>query len=286
MNQSRPYSTSGEEVNEGQLLTNENGQHHTPTTSTQSLLNFPAEKLTIALIRFDIGDARVYYETPEYKTYDGPLSKHLLTLRQSEADVHGCETHFVFASVYGSIFTTHPETVREEYEKFSHEVHSISHLWVNGRVKTRLHEYPQHASNVLPISDLCEILFSRNRSILACKELEIELADSWPISVVSNVAHLCNRFILRELQHRHQRLRYRFLDALYGNELPQQIPRFESSTGQSFKFDLRTPRNYDCFVLSTPNMRYRNEYGSLVTKKICDDEEDSDFHRIIVHQGP
>ncbi|KAI1702233.1 hypothetical protein Ddc_17226 [Ditylenchus destructor] len=298
MNQSSPYSCSGEEVNEGQVVTNGNDQNLNPTTSAE---NFPAEKLTIALIRFDIGDGRVYYETPEYKMYDGPLSEHLLTLIHSEADVHGCETHFVFASVYGSIFTTHPKTVREEYEKFSQEVHSVSHLWTNGRVKTRLHEYPKHASNVLPVSDFCDILFSRDRSILVCKELEIQLADDWPLSVVSNVAHLCNRFLLKELHHRHQRLRYRFLDALYENELPQQQPlalelffpnsveefmdelkkRFKNSTGQCFKFELLSPRN--CVPT---NLRCRNKYGSLVTKKIRDDEESSDLDKIIVQQGP
>lgn len=180
--------------------------------------------MKIALIRFDIGDAKVYFETSEGKIYDGPLHEHLRDLRKSEADVRGCETDFVFASVYGSIFTTHPETAREKFVTFSKQVRSIAHLWVNGRVETRLHEYPPYASKVLPVSDLCDILFSRARSILACKELEIQLADIWPLSIVTNVAHICNRFILKELKHRHQGLRYRFLDALYANELPQQMP--------------------------------------------------------------
>ncbi|KAI1696198.1 hypothetical protein DdX_19162 [Ditylenchus destructor] len=139
---------------------------------------------------------------------------------------------------------------------------------------------------------------TRARSILACKELEIQLADIWPLSIVTNVAHICNRFILKELKHRHQGLRYRFLDALYANELPQQMPvalellfpysveefmadlkkRFKSSTGQCFKFELLVCKEYNCVP---QNMHCRNKYGSLEAINI---EESSNYYRIIVQQ--
>ncbi|KAI1708729.1 hypothetical protein Ddc_14247 [Ditylenchus destructor] len=284
------------------------------TTSAQVALDAPtgpAQKMKISKIWIDISTGITKFQTSESmkqppKTFydSAPLCEYLWTLRQSEADEAGCEAHIVFQtpgkSKNGKV-AVHPESAiatRQKFEKFSEEIHFISHLWANGRVVADLWEYSKHENKVLPVWDFCQGLFSRDRSILACKELKIRVGDGWPLCVITNVANRCNKIVLKEFDfvvYRDQRLRSYFLAALYEMKLPHHIEvtlklyfskstkqfidelktRFQRSTGQCFKFQLLSKREIAKTELRNqqslknseiPKLLLRNDYGTLETK--------------------
>ncbi|KAI1707247.1 hypothetical protein Ddc_14948 [Ditylenchus destructor] len=222
MNQSSPNIPSGDK--------SENDRFRKPTTSAQSVLNVPndpAQKKKIAKIKIkkiwiDISSGSASFETSASLKFDSrrdrPLCKYVPILRHSEADLLGCVAYISYVS-----YKWHDrEILRKKLETFSQEIHSIAHLWANGRVVAELNEYPQHENVILPVSDFCDKLFSQDRSILACNQLEIKLADSWPFSVVTNAARRCNQIILMEKRLDH-RLHYKLLDALYEMKMPQHV---------------------------------------------------------------
>ncbi|KAI1711214.1 hypothetical protein Ddc_13047 [Ditylenchus destructor] len=232
-----------------------------------------------------------------------PMREYLTALQQSEPDVLGCEAHIVFGRLnFLGEEGDHPENVGRNFEKFSQEIHSIAHLWANGRVVAELDEYSESENKILPVSDFCKGLFSEERSILECKELEIKLdSNSWPFAVITNVARRCNKLILKEIPlKKNQRLHYKFLDALYKMMLPAHIEitlkfyfgesvrelidelkeRFHSqpSAGQHFMFNLLSP----CTVYDT---KLQSDYCTLVVTEIMPPNR-SDTYNVVIAQLP
>ncbi|KAI1704614.1 hypothetical protein DdX_14110 [Ditylenchus destructor] len=280
-----------------------------PTTSAQAVLdvpNDPAQKMKVAIekiksIWINISSGSARFETSTGLMYDcrrcRPLCnicqhcQHMSNLRQSEADVRGCVAHISYYTYEGDGH----ESIQKKFEKFSRDFHSIARLWANGRVEADFREYD---SKVLPVSDFCDGLFSQDRSILACNQLEIQLANNWPFSVVTNAAHHCNQLILKETR-RDQRLHYRLLDALYERKIPQHVEvtlnlcfkvctnefleelnkRFRRSKEQNFKLTLLFPK------WAHPDTRgMRNEHGLwLTTTTQTSPKEDRDSVMIVQH---
>ncbi|KAI1699354.1 ring finger domain-containing protein [Ditylenchus destructor] len=112
------------------------------------------------------------------------------------------------------------EIALKKFEKFSREIHSIAHLWANGRVEAWFFEHLEYGNEALPVFEFCDGLFGENRSILACNQLEIKLTKSWPFSVVTNAAGHCNQLILKKAP---PRLHQKLLDAFYERKLPEHI---------------------------------------------------------------
>ncbi|KAI1690867.1 hypothetical protein DdX_22253 [Ditylenchus destructor] len=209
-----------EQNDDSQTVINKEDRLQNPTTPTQSASDArslysnpqsasdtkskPAKKMELSMITIEISIDRgcASFETSDGKKYPsdgkkGPLSEYLSILRQSK-----------------------------KFEKFSQEINSIAHLWKYGRVVAELRKYPKQAKKRLALSDFCEGLFGQDRSILACKELEITLADCWPFSVVTNIAP-SKRLILKEMHPDHlsedQQLHCALLDALYKKKIPQRV---------------------------------------------------------------
>ncbi|KAI1691229.1 hypothetical protein Ddc_24369 [Ditylenchus destructor] len=235
----------------------------------------PPQKMKIAQIWINIYcESACFENSAGVKFIYRPLCEYVPILRQSEADVLGCKTHIIFNSYH---ILDSPKSIPKNLEEFSQEIHSIAHLWANGRVVADLSEYPEDEDEVLPVSDFCDGLFSQERSILKCKVLEISLANSWPFSVVTNAAGYCNQLILTQAPRDQQNA---LLDALSKGKLPQHIEvtlnlhsskcmnefidelkkRFQRSTEQNFKLTLLFPRNS-----ASPNMELQNEHGLTLT---------------------
>ncbi|KAI1711216.1 hypothetical protein Ddc_13049 [Ditylenchus destructor] len=281
----------------------------------------PAQKMKIKKIRIGLRSGNASFETSQGQCHAfRSLSGYMSILRQSEADVLGCDAYIRYQTprnTKAGKVVTHAKSViatRQKFENFSKEMHSISHLWANGRVEADLWEYSKHANEVVPVSNFCDEFFSQDRSILACKELEIRIDNSWPFSVVTNIANHCNKLVFEEFKYSvpDQRLHYHFLDAIYEMKLPQHIvftlklhfsesgkqfidelkKRFERSTGQCFKVQLLSKREiskYNKHERSVrnseiPNMVLLNDYGTLETKTLPYNSHHHD--NVMIEQRP
>ncbi|KAI1697088.1 hypothetical protein Ddc_19921 [Ditylenchus destructor] len=265
--------------------TNGNGQSEKPATLTQDAFDVPskpAPKKKITNIWINIGTEYAQFETlGENMSARRPLCEHLPILHKSEADFSGCEA-FIYNFLHdGKRVRVIPS--REKLKNFLEQVRSISHLWSNGRVVTYLDEYYNFYNNKLHISDFCEELFHRNRSILASRELEIELDNDCSLPIVANLAHLCKHLILKLPRSPNKRLYNTFLDIIYDPKLPKEleitlmlefgnsaeeftselIERFENSTAAAyFKFTVIFPFDLGSSRLANP-LQLDNKYSKL-----------------------
>ncbi|KAI1698065.1 hypothetical protein Ddc_19341 [Ditylenchus destructor] len=295
-NQSGANNSNTVEKDESQIIATDNDRFQSPTTSAQAALDVPGvQMMKISKIWINISSGNAHFETIGKKYQNRPLTEYMKTFLQSQADEAGCEAHFVFGFPYFE--GDGPETViapRENFEKCSQQVRSISHLWANGHVVAEFYEYSERNNKVLPLSDICDGLFSQSPSILSCKQLEIRLSIGWPLSVITNVARHCDKLILKEMGQRdgswrycrNQMLHYIFLDALYEMKTIKPIDmtlefvfhdsakaftsqlkkRFHSqnSTVQQLKFTLVSPGRIQNELLLN-----KNGTGILETKTVA-----------------
>ncbi|KAI1697044.1 hypothetical protein DdX_18727 [Ditylenchus destructor] len=304
--------SSGDGNDESLATTNENDRHRKLTTSTQDVLdgtNDPDPKLKISNIMIDISYGTVFFVTSTGNYYPKrPLCDYMSILRESEADVRGCEAHIVFRAPFLGgyraelIFCAQSVLGSEEkFEQFSEDVHSISRLWENGRISVELYNYSDIARAYICMRDFCEALFGQDRCILKCKVLEINwFGEWWPFFVITNVVNHCNELMFKIKQHMKQKLHNTFLDILYKAELPRHIEisveldynyykydmlnglreRFKDSNAQYFKFKLVSS--------GFRNELLQNDHGTLEIKLVDSHHEDDGRRRetVIIEQKP
>ncbi|KAI1707250.1 adenylate and guanylate cyclase catalytic domain-containing protein [Ditylenchus destructor] len=216
----------------------ENDRFQESSSSVQAVLNVPkdpTQNMKIAKIKINISNGNAKFVTSAGRIFNYmPLSEYVPILERSEG-VPGCEACIFLGCPYR--LEGH-ESARTIFKEFSKEIHSIAHIWKNGRVLADFHEQI-YVEKIVPAYDFCDKLFSPDQTILACNELEIKLADSWPFSVVTNAARHCNQLILMETRPS-LRLHRTLLDALYERKLSQQIEvtlnlRFTDSMNELFE---------------------------------------------------
>ncbi|KAI1698064.1 hypothetical protein Ddc_19340 [Ditylenchus destructor] len=193
VNQSTAHNSNGD--------TNENGLLQNPQVALDARID-PAQKMKITHIRINISNGETCFRSTSSKPYHyvwhppRPLSEYVSILRESEPDEPVCEAHIFYP--FDNQKDRCPERARKKMEELSQEVHSIAHLWANGRVVADLLQYFEYDHKILPLPDFCDIFFSQDRSILKCKTLGVTLDSCWPMSIVTNAARHCSKLTLKE----------------------------------------------------------------------------------------
>ncbi|KAI1701181.1 MIZ/SP-RING zinc finger domain-containing protein [Ditylenchus destructor] len=303
--------SSRDENDESQTMINENDHRRNFTMSMKDVLNVPnysAQKMKITTVVIDIYYGTAFFITSEGQEYDGrPLYEYVSILRKSEADVLGCQAHIGFKAPHVGIWSKagfRSKNVigsQKKFEQFSEDVHSISHLWKNGRISVELYKCSDNAIPYLSPYGFCDALFGQKRSILNCRVLEINWFNEWwPFFVITNVVHQCKRLIFhQQKRHQSQKLHLTFLDIIYTMTLPQHVDvtleldkdtyyfiyelerRFQGSDAQYFKFKLVFPG----FLR---NKLLWNDYGTLEMKIVASQRDDNGLRRdsVIIEQCP
>ncbi|KAI1704394.1 hypothetical protein DdX_14261 [Ditylenchus destructor] len=185
-----------------------------PTTSAQITSSVPADssqKQIITKLFIVISKGIVCYETNDCREHKyASLSDCLTTLAGSELCKNGCEVVIQFYAGDTGIPFKYRDS-GEKYKEFStlgqlksfaQQLNSIAFLWADVTVIAHFGPFKIKSNKSPSQFDYCSQLFSRERSMLKCKKLDVILVDNWPLSIVTNVVDRCDECDLQlEISH-------------------------------------------------------------------------------------
>ncbi|KAI1707873.1 hypothetical protein Ddc_14591 [Ditylenchus destructor] len=209
-----------------------------PTTSSQVASSIPvdsSQKQIITKLFIVVSEGIVCFETIGSHTYDyAPLRDHLPILAGSELCKNGCEVVIQFNACEAAIPFKYRKTSEqpkqefaslEQLKTFARQLYSIAFLWANVTVVAHFGPFKKKRSKMPSQLDYCSELFSRERSILKCKKLDIVLFDNWPLSIVTNVVDRCEEcdLQLEEIIFGNCEVHDAFLEEFYEREVLHKV---------------------------------------------------------------
>ncbi|KAI1696326.1 hypothetical protein Ddc_20517 [Ditylenchus destructor] len=229
-----------------------------------------SQKQIITKLFIVISEGIVCYETIDHHVYEyAPLRDYLAILRESVLSTNGCEVVIQFYACDTYIPYKYRKTSEqpkqeftsmEQLKTFAQHLHSIAFLWAGDTVTAHFGPFKKKRNKMPCQLDYCSELFSRERSILKCKKLDVTLVDNWPLSIVTNVVDRCDEceLQLEEMLPENCELHDAFLEEIYERDLIQKVAvtlcipdvetvndfidklekRFRSAPQKCFKFEL------------------------------------------------
>ncbi|KAI1702786.1 hypothetical protein DdX_15296 [Ditylenchus destructor] len=209
-----------------------------PTTSAQTTSSVPADssqKLIITKLFIVISEGIVCFETIDHHVYNyAPLSDYLAIIHESILSTNGCVVVFQFYACDSGIPFKYRKTSEqpkqefaslEQLKAFARQLHSIAFLWADVTVLAHFGSFIKTRNERLSHMDYCSELFGRERSILKCRKLDVEIVDNWPLSIATNVVDLCDEcdLQLEEVSSGNRQLQDAFLSEIYDNEMLHKI---------------------------------------------------------------